>query len=126
MRALMKRSVQTVALLLALLGVTARALVPDGFMPASEEGRLVLVFCTAQGAQTRLIDLGGAPKKAPLGSHHDQCPFGFALSMGALPTSNVALTFAPTKDSRVSAPYSAAIDSSAATWYFSRGPPTVS
>ena len=77
-------STRIFALWLALLGVTLRALIPAGYMPAmSRADGAAIVLCTSQGAVVVLSE-PGKPLK-PATGHGEDCPFGFALSMAAAP-----------------------------------------
>jgi hypothetical protein len=78
----MNRTRRALAFYLGLLGMMVRALLPSGYMPAGTVASgISVVFCTAQGAQSKLLGLDGKPAKGGF-AHSDQCPFGFALSMG--------------------------------------------
>jgi len=68
--------------LLALTTALVRALIPVGFMPASVQGTVELVFCNGGGHHPT----GGSPADHNPAGHHgaDQGPCPFALS-GAAP-----------------------------------------
>lgn len=75
---------QGVLLSLLLAALLLRGLLPLGYMPKVDAGQglsLGLVFCTAQGIQQRFV----TDDQAPASEAHEDCPYGFALSMGFVP-----------------------------------------
>jgi hypothetical protein len=100
----MMRSLRLWLPMLALLALFIRAVVPTGFMPVVQEGRLVLDICSGYGAAK--IELPGkAPKPQPaehcafagLGTPLiPEMPFAFAAIVAA-----VSLIFLPGRQAPV-------------------------
>lgn len=106
-----------VAMVLIVLAVALRALVPAGYMIASEARVLTIAVChdasgsgSARDVVIPMRDKGGVPGKPAKG----ECPYG-ALAMAGLPGANavllalaisflIALGFAPQSVPRVSRP----------------------
>jgi hypothetical protein len=72
---------------LLFMALFARGLLPSGTMLAFGADKISVVLCTSQGALTQALDKDGQALK----SHHgDTCPFGFALSMAAVPSAELS------------------------------------
>lgn len=68
---------------LLFMALFARGMLPSGTMLAFGADKVSVILCTSQGALTQALDKNGQPLK----SHHGEtCPFGFALSMAAAPS----------------------------------------
>ena len=77
--------------LLLLAALLLRGLLPLGYMPGALGGGALLAFCTPSGAQQRFV----TDAELPVAGEHADCPYGFALSMGALlPDAAAVVAFA--------------------------------
>ncbi len=116
-----------------LIALAVAGMIPAGWMPeVGEDGRVLLVICTADGIQERWVDLGDE-KEQP--SHEDSdhegsrvCPFG-ALTQSALVPNTAALALAlPMTPQR--SPWAHELFTHASAgfhWrYDARGPPALS
>ena len=91
LRAFVRRNPAVAALIVA-LALMLRALVPGGFMPTADHGRIVISICTGSGPVTAAIAVPGADHGEPGDHAKSDQPCAFAgLSLTLLGGADVAL-----------------------------------
>lgn len=110
-----------------LLAVIAAGMIPAGWMPGmGDDGKVLLVLCTADGVQEQWVDLDGSPSAEPEDMNASGCPFSGLNPDADLPAFALARTIEPAQAAKwARAEFtrrSAGFD-----WrYDARGPPALS
>lgn len=72
-----------------MLGIVLHAMVPTGFMPAAENGKITLVICSGMGEKTIVVDAKDHLQSSDQSSDEHQsvsaCPYFLAQFMGFYP-----------------------------------------
>lgn len=84
---------RTPVLGLLMAALVFRALIPTGFMPGHENGKLVMELCSGFGTKSVVVDLGDKQFSHSSARLFDHSPCGFAA--GALPAPPPAVTTFP-------------------------------
>jgi hypothetical protein len=110
-----------------MLGMILHSLLPTGFMPSIDDGKITLVICSGMGEKTITVD---AKDFSPVDSgKHDpsdgssSCPYYLAQLTGLYPEqSSIVVPFSGSRLSWTLEPYQV-IDARGYSISFARGPP---
>ncbi len=114
---------------LVLIALAVAGMIPTGWMPTvGEDGKVLMVICTADGAIEQWVDLGDdTPSHEPDGHDGDRvCPFAALTHVAALEdTPTIPLDLAPKRSPWAHEVFTHA--SAGFHWrYDARGPPALS